>query len=492
MEATEVFVSLSEFVLHLKECYDKLNYDNETIKTKVAEIYAALVFGVGEVRYLRLTRWLPTQFGFKYKNVNQKEFWIERGWFNREVDIKLSDSKPNYVKKVIDRSFFKCSGEGIEVRYKSASFTSNTHPVCNCCGSNLDIKSYKSKKGPYYKVLGCPSKVCDSKNKKGHDLYACFVPVEIATQHVNKLKSEIMKRNPLCVEYWELKGLSTTEAREEVFKIQSHNSKQVKNRFVVSKDRLKNRGYSDSEISEICQAPSQKEFWISKGLSNKEAKDRLSDNQSYAASFVDFDSRLLPSNKEYWMKKGLSKEESMVKVSEHQSTFSLDKCIEKHGEKEGRKRFTERQVKWQKSLTENGNMKMGYSKISQDLFFDILKFYEKGLGNVYFATKNEEYRLPKENGGIWLYDYADVEKQKIIEYNGDQYHANPSKYLSEDYPHPFRKGDSAKEIWAKDKIKVDRAKEKGFEVLVIWDSEYRKDKKVVLDKCLKFLGVKKK
>jgi len=33
------------------------------------------------------------------------------------------------------------------------------------------------------------------------------------------------------------------------------------------------------------------------------------------------------------------------------------------------------------------------------------------------------------------------------------------------------------------------AKENGFDVLIIWDSEYRKNKKDVINKCLDFLEI---
>lgn len=77
--------------------------------------------------------------------------------------------------------------------------------------------------------------------------------------------------------------------------------------------------------------------------------------------------------------------------------------------------------------------------------------------------------------------------KKIIEYNGDEYHANPEMFEADEYPHPFRKDKTAKEIWEKDKRKIEVAKEKGFEVLTIWDSEYRNDKEKILNKCKEFL-----
>lgn len=54
--------------------------------------------------------------------------------------------------------------------------------------------------------------------------------------------------------------------------------------------------------------------------------------------------------KEHWIKKGYSEEEAMQNVSKTQATFSLKKCIEKHGKEVGTKRWKERQEKWQNTL----------------------------------------------------------------------------------------------------------------------------------------------
>ena len=44
------------------------------------------------------------------------------------------------------------------------------------------------------------------------------------------------------------------------------------------------------------------------------------------------------------------------------------------------------------------------------------------------------------------------------------------------------------EIWESDKIKLMTAKNNGYDVLVIWDSEYRwGNKEKVIKKCLNFL-----
>lgn len=203
--------------------------------------------------------------------------------------------------------------------------------------------------------------------------------------------------------------------------------------------------------------------------------------------------RVTTSQTKYWTDRGFSEEDSKLKISERQRTFTLQKCIEKYGEEAGRKRWLERQNIWQKSLLENGNIKCGYSMISQELFYEIIHYYPKNekLENVFFATKNKEYFISKKGGGFFIFDFVDINSKKIIEYNGDLYHANPSIYNGNDHPHPYYKnnGPSSKETWTKDELKLNVAKENGFDILVIWDSEYQKNKKSTIEKCLKFLNI---
>lgn len=193
---------------------------------------------------------------------------------------------------------------------------------------------------------------------------------------------------------------------------------------------------------------------------------------------------------EYWLDKGFNEEEAKEKLKERQTTFTLEICIEKYGKVDGEKIYIDRQKQWMKSLTENGNLKYGYSQVSQNLAYELLNFYNNSeRENIYFATKNFEHRIDKKGGGIWLYDFTDLNNKKIIEYNGDQYHGNPSIYESNDTPHPFRKNITAQEIWDKDERKIQAAKDIGFDILVVWDSEFKKNKDEVIAKCRDFLKI---
>jgi len=314
---------------------------------------------------------------------------------------------------------------------------------------------------------------------------------ENALEEINKRNKELKQRNRLCEEYWVNKGYSKEEAIEEISKQQKKSSKCVKTYHGKSKKMLTEKGYSEEEIKRICLTPTNIDFWVNKGYSENESKDIIRKNQIEAAKQVDFEKRLIPSNIEYWVNKGYSKEEAKQNVSEHQSTFSLEKCILKYGEEKGKKRFTERQVKWQETLYKNGKLKSGYSQISQDLFYEIIKDVGVNeLNNILFAKKGGEFVLSDDNG-FYRYDYTDLKNKKIIEYNGDDYHGNPNKYKPTDNPNPFRKNITAQEIWDRDKHKKLLAEKHGFEVMVIWGSEYRwGNKQEIIDKCLVFLGKK--
>ena len=235
------------------------------------------------------------------------------------------------------------------------------------------------------------------------------------------------------------------------------------------------------------RSPFSKNFIKYKDLDNVEehiskfAKDAIKD-------------RVHATTIEYYLNMGYCEKVAKEMLTERQRTFTLDKCVEKYGEVDGHRKWMDRQENWQKKLLDNGNVKCGYSKISQELFYNILKMYDvdkNDMNKIYFATKNKEYFISLKGKGFFIYDYVDMNSMKIIEYNGDLYHANPDIYKEDDYPHPYYKenGPSALETWNKDKIKNDVALENGFDVLTIWDSEYRRDKNKTIEKCLDFLKI---
>lgn len=189
---------------------------------------------------------------------------------------------------------------------------------------------------------------------------------------------------------------------------------------------------------------------------------------------------------------------------------SVEYYVDKYGREEGEKKYS----LWKKSQDhsskefmvkkygiENGLKKykeIGFkrafhsdayhSRISQILFEDIKKIINDNDSEFKFSTNGGELRLyDKNENKPYYYDFS--YKNKIIEYNGDYWHANPKIYNGD---YAFKNGVCATDIWDRDKKKVEFAKQLGYEVFVVWDNDYKKDKIDILKKCINFLNSDKK
>jgi G:T-mismatch repair DNA endonuclease (very short patch repair protein) len=80
------------------------------------------------------------------------------------------------------------------------------------------------------------------------------------------------------------------------------------------------------------------------------------------------------------------------------------------------------------------------------------------------------------------YDLFIKEKNLLIEYNGDYWHCNPKKYAP-DYLNK-KKNMKAKELWKQDENKKNIALKSGYNFLVIWESDYKKNKEFEINKIL--------
>ncbi len=299
------------------------------------------------------------------------------------------------------------------------------------------------------------------------------------------------KHNITCDEYKKMFPGAPTQSKDYIKATTKNSGKHMKEQKYkdmfsekIKGDKNPNHKSKTTEEERKERSPFNEKF-----IGYKDIKDVKNIVKNFKKEAIK--DRLSTAQKEYWIKKGFNLEEAKLKVSERQKTFTLDICIEKYGAEEGIVKHKDRQNKWQKSLMEGGNLKAGYSEISQELFYSILNKYPLNidLKKVYFSTKNSEYFISLKGGSFNVYDFTDLNKKKMIEYNGDLYHGNPLIYDRLDTPNPFRKYITAEEMWDKDAEKIRIANENGFEVLTIWDSEYKKDKIGTLQKCLDFLNI---
>jgi hypothetical protein len=243
-------------------------------------------------------------------------------------------------------------------------------------------------------------------------------------------------------------------------------------------------------------SPYSKNFVKYQGLSDEEVQLRISKLYKKTHKSIKDNPQNQPTKIEFYLKQGLSEEEAREKLSERQSTFSLEKCIEKYGEEEGLKRFTERQDKWQNTLKskpeeeirEMNRKKLahchtGYSKISQELFIEIYKEIKDRYNEIYFATlseegiiqectkkDNREYIVDTEKSFRRL-DFYIHDTEKCIEFDGDYWHGQIGNVERD------RKRD--------EEIKEARP---NIQILRIPEQDFKKHRIKTIEKCINFLN----
>lgn len=127
------------------------------------------------------------------------------------------------------------------------------------------------------------------------------------------------------------------------------------------------------------------------------------------------------------------------------------------------------------------------SNISQQLFMDISN--EISNHTLYYLSLNQEWCLLSKAAVRYL-DFFDRSVGKVIEFYGDYWHANPRIYKPDDvikYPNKITK--AAKDVWAADADKIQFLKKFPYinDILIVWETDYRKNPSLILNECVKFL-----
>lgn len=90
------------------------------------------------------------------------------------------------------------------------------------------------------------------------------------------------------------------------------------------------------------------------------------------------------------------------------------------------------------------------------------------------------------NDTKFIVDEVDYINKVIININGDYWHCNPSKYKANDKIKHNGIEKLAKDIWKRDMIRDKILASKGYEIITIWESDFRKNKENILNKLKTF------
>ena len=192
------------------------------------------------------------------------------------------------------------------------------------------------------------------------------------------------------------------------------------------------------------------------------------------------DHALNPTQLRYWMVvHGLDEKQAQEKVYERQSINKLEDYIKRAGGDvyKGHQLFIERQLRWLNSLKKT-TMKKGSSATGSKLF-DAVAFYVPEI-----RYGNQEAIIQISDTTIRV-DCLLESKRRIIEFYGDYWHGNPQKFEPDDIV-AIRK--VAKDVWFKDQNRTSQLQAAGYDVLIIWESEFKRNPQIVIEKCLSFLN----
>jgi hypothetical protein len=269
------------------------------------------------------------------------------------------------------------------------------------------------------------------------------------------------------------RGIKITEGLQKAFK---ENDKFFKEKSHQSKDFWLKRGFSEEESLNKIKI-------INDNIHKKTSDKRKNNPELYKG--------LYPNQLDYWLKKGFTKEESKEKRKERQSTFTLEKCIDRHGEIEGLRIWNDRQEKWSKKIEDkykNGDFVKfrndNYSEPELELFENLIERLNLKNNEKVHYGKKQFFRHFKDLDKTFSFDFVYI--KKIIEFNGDYWHCNPIKF-NRNYWHKYLQM-FAYEIWEKEEIKIKAIKNLGYDVLIIWEYDYNNQRELTIQKCIDFLN----
>lgn len=226
-------------------------------------------------------------------------------------------------------------------------------------------------------------------------------------------------------------------------------------------------------------SPFSKKFVNYENLSDEETQIAIKEFTTEALA-----DRVLPQHLEYWLSRGYTEDEAHEQIKQRQSTNSIENIQARNNctleeATEIRQEITN---KWQNTL--NGKpleerLRINRSKSSGGRAVSGAE--RKLLTELGLTEEHSQICIDHSRG--WIYDIC--VNNKIIEYNGDYWHCNPEKYDSDYYNQSLHM--TAEEKWTKDAEKINYAKERGYQVLVIWEKDYLDNPEAVISECVKFI-----
>lgn len=129
-----------------------------------------------------------------------------------------------------------------------------------------------------------------------------------------------------------------------------------------------------------------------------------------------------------------------------------------------------------------------FSKISDNFFKLLIEYSSIDREHVCFSENEFRIKLNYPDNFNRLNYYVDfIFGSKIIEFNGDLFHANPSIFTANDKHMSWASDRTAQYTWDMDHERIYQIKQLGYDVLTIWESDVIKNIENELLKCKIYL-----
>jgi very-short-patch-repair endonuclease len=218
-------------------------------------------------------------------------------------------------------------------------------------------------------------------------------------------------------------------------------------------------------------------YWTKRGYSDEEAKQKISalQKENSTKSHEKWKPEYSSFTEEFWCKRGHSGSSAKEQVRKIQSELSsrssrytgksstpernakISISVKKHIESVGK-------INWLDHFgIENGTSK------TERLFF--AEIYDKTGKDVYANV----------NVGDYIVDV--ICEDKIIEFYGDFWHANPEQYKPDTKVNLPGTPQFAEDIWDRDSKRIACLEKMGYHVMIVWESDWHKNK----SRCLELI-----
>lgn len=112
---------------------------------------------------------------------------------------------------------------------------------------------------------------------------------------------------------------------------------------------------------------------------------------------------------------------------------------------------------------------------------------DNGIHGESCLSKNGQWSI-KTDQRSYFFDFAVPELNKLIEFNGDFWHANPKRYKHDQVISFGSFKAKAEDLWSRDAKKVQAANDQGYQVLTVWESDFNRNPTQEIQRCISWLA----